>query len=90
MRVLVVAAIALGMTSCASDPKPFIGPDGRQAFTVTCDDWGEAMELCYSKARTVCGGNYDVIASVDDRKPVPSTAVTVPVRSLSVSCKAST
>lgn len=86
MRVFVVCGLLLA--GCSSAPQEFVGPDGRAAFVVACDDWGEAMPVCYTKAREKCGGNFDVVASVNDRKPVPSTSVTTPVRNLTFSCKA--
>jgi hypothetical protein len=88
LNTLKSGLVFLAVAGCANAPAEFTGPDGRAAFVVECDGWGEAMPICYERARAKCGGNYDVIASVDDRRPVPSTSVTTSVRNLTFSCRA--
>lgn len=72
-KVGLVGLLVLG--ACASDPPPraFTAPDGRPAFAITCSESG--MSVCYDRARASCGGNYDILQTVDGAVPI-SNAVT--------------
>lgn len=39
--------------------KPIIGPDGTENQLVSCP----SVEMCYEKAREVCGGPYKIVNS---------------------------
>lgn len=73
MKKLMLGA-ALLLTSCATAPTstPFLSPDGRQAFGVNCGDFG--MSACYTAAREACGGDYEVMESVDKTVPYSNPA----------------
>lgn len=66
--LLVCAAAALG--SCASAPSvtAFQSPDGRPAFAIDCSDTG--LSSCYTTARESCGGNYEIMRTVDGSVPI--------------------
>lgn len=88
-RLLVL--VALAAASCVSDPapKPFVSPDGRQAFAVDCSQSG--LSACYTRAREACGGDYEIMRTVDGSVPVtnPVTGQLVSLNDqrLYVSCK---
>jgi len=69
MKRLVVLA-ALAAVSCVSDPPPtsFLSPDGRQAFAINCSQSG--LSACYIRAREACGGDYEIMRTVDGSVPV--------------------
>ncbi len=70
-RFLAVAAIAA--SSCATVPAvtPFLSPDGRQAYGILCED---GMSACYTRAREACGGDYEVMRTVDTSVPYTNPA----------------
>jgi hypothetical protein len=56
-------ALLLGtsLVACAT-ARPIIGPDGTENQMITCP----AVEMCYDKAREVCGGSYKIVNSSAD------------------------
>ena len=46
----------LGFTGCAT-AKAIIGPDGSENQLISCPN----VDLCYEKAREVCGGPYRIV-----------------------------
>lgn len=78
--VLVAVVVVAG---CASSVRSIMAPDGRAGFVVGCDGWGEAADLCFSKAREACGGDYDIIARTDETSPTRGLT-----RRIEVACKA--
>lgn len=74
MRVLLVGLLALG--GCATDQiDTFFGeritqmtlPDGRPGHVVWCE---RGIDYCYSQARKVCGGNFEVLARTESTETV--------------------
>ena len=57
LRTLFVFLFAI-VVGCAT-ATPIIGPDGTVNQLVSCD----SVELCYEKAREVCGGTYKIVNS---------------------------
>jgi hypothetical protein len=58
MRYLVVLLVLSG---CAVQPKPFSGPNGRQAYAMECSGEGRTMHDCLVKAGDLCQRGYDVV-----------------------------
>lgn len=88
MKRLVFCA-ALFVSSCASAPTTVALPDGRVAYTVSCDGRRDSIANCMNAAASKCGGAYEVVdrqesstlAAVDDM------AVTIPRRDMIFVCK---
>lgn len=80
MKKLALVAL-LGLGGCATDapPRAFTAPDGRAAFAIQCSESG--MSVCYDRARASCGGNYEVLQTVDGAVPIsnPSTGQIIPL-----------
>lgn len=84
MRVLIAAAaVTLVGCSTTSSVRQITTPDGRKGFSVSCDGWGETSDLCYTKAREACGGDYEVMNRFEERTPQRGL-----VRRAEVACKA--
>ena len=87
-RLLLVCALVVG--GCAGpvgkmsadelawgEPvKPVTLPDGRAGFIVSCARGGD---YCYERARSVCGGDYEITRRVDPNERVD--------RSVEIVCK---
>lgn len=88
MKRLAVVGLVL-VASCSSAPSTVALPDGRVAYTVSCDGRRDSIASCLNAAASKCGGEYEVIdrresstlAAMDDM------AVTIPRRDLIFACK---
>ena len=92
MKKLIITAAVL-LTACASSSKTY-GPDGKEAYSITCSglarDWGN----CLSKAGDICGTRgYNVLSvngdsgAVITANPQMAFGGTTISRNMLVSCK---
>jgi hypothetical protein len=77
------AMLLLILSGCAVQPKPFTGPDGRQAYAMRC---GSHLDRCYEKAGQLCpSGGYDVIDRATGT--IMSGNVAAPSHTLAIQCR---
>lgn len=87
IAVLGLAALAAGCGASVSETRD---PFGQRALLIRC---GVKAEECQAKAKEICPGGYDVLASGEDRAVVSSGTVGnpqtmfVPENLLQVRCR---
>jgi len=66
MKAAVLALAAAIVIGCANNkPVQFSGPNGRQAYSMSCSGrggWGE----CYQQLGKLCPGGYDIIQTTSE------------------------
>lgn len=90
MRFLVLVLAAIGLTACAVPAKSVIGPDGKQAYVLTCSGYMRDRQDCLVKAGQVCPSGYNVVddSSQTSGAMVIGNTVAVARRDyLTISCK---
>lgn len=78
------------LTSCAAiEPNQFIGPNGKQAYSMKCSGMGRTLDACYQKAGELCPHGYIIIdrASGTVAIPVNGSIMATPQHNLAVECK---
>jgi len=86
--VAVLGAVLLA--SCAIEPKRFVGPNGKAAYSMECSGMGRTLEACYQKAGEICPVGYNIINSTSGTVAVPvygGGIVAVPDYGLAIECK---
>lgn len=56
MRLALLLSM-VAVAGCASTPEPFTGPNGRTAYSLSCNRLG----YCYEKASNLCPKGYDSV-----------------------------
>jgi hypothetical protein len=52
------------LTACMSiSPTQFVGPNGKEAYSMRCSGMGRSMEACYQKAGQVCPSGYNIVSN---------------------------
>lgn len=90
MRIPMLAAVAaVALSGCSVNPKPFIGPSGNDAYSMTCSGMGRGWSDCYTKAAELCPDGYKVVSQQSGTKVVPTAIGPIgsPNQSLAVECK---
>jgi hypothetical protein len=92
VKLAALVLIAL-LTGCASASKTY-GPDGREAYTLTCSGAARSWSNCYAKAGKICGTKgYDVLSQNGDQNAIITgsngnfAGASGNSRSLLISCK---
>lgn len=92
MKGLIIFAFA-ALAGCAFASKTY-APDGRQAFSITCDGLANSWAGCFKKAGAICKERgYDVFTQGSDggilvtATQAAATAGSVINRNLIVACK---
>ena len=87
-------SLALGflflLASCASiQPKEFMGPNGKTAYSMRCSGMGRTLDDCYKKAEELCPNGYTIIdrASGFVAVPVNGGVMAAPQHNLAIECK---
>lgn len=63
---------AFALAACAGiQPKPFVGPNGKTAYSMHCSGMGRTLEACYQKAGEICPAGYNIINSTSGTVAVP-------------------
>jgi len=90
MKKSSIILIALSLASCAAiEPKQFIGPNGKIAYSMRCSGMGRTLDACYQKAGEVCSNGYTIIdrASGTVAVPVNGSIMAAPQHNLAIECK---
>lgn len=59
---LIVSALSIAfMSGCAIEPKQFVGPNGKTAYSMKCSGMGRDLDACYQKAGQLCKNGYIVV-----------------------------
>lgn len=93
MKVFVIfTAMLTGLAACseAISPKPFTGPDNRQAFAMKCSGFGRTLSQCYAKSGELCPLGYDIIDVSSGVAAVPTSTggfIAAPQHSLAIQCR---
>ena len=62
--ILLLVCTAAFLSGCGARAKPIIGPDGREAYHVTCGGIQNSMTDCIEKAGEICGSRgYNILWS---------------------------
>jgi hypothetical protein len=94
-RSLLILGV-LALAACAGiEPKPFIGPNGKTAYSMHCSGMGRTLEACYQKAGEICPAGYNIINSTSGTIAVPTYGghgepagtVATPDYGLAIECK---
>jgi len=59
-----LVGIVLAFTCCAcasTAPHQFVGPHGRTAFSLQCNQGGRTLDECYKTAWSLCPAGYDFV-----------------------------
>jgi hypothetical protein len=88
-QLLVVTLSVLMIAACSVDPRPFIGPDGNNAYSMRCSGMGLDWSDCYAEAGKLCPNGYKIIQQHSGMIAVPagSTLIAAPKQDLVVECK---
>lgn len=91
MKMFCMIAIAVLLQSgCAAiEPKQFVGPNSKTAYSMKCSGMGRTLDACYKKAGEVCPGGYNIIDRASGTVGVPMDGGTmmVPQYNLAIECK---
>lgn len=82
--------ISLLLTACAAiEPKQFIGPNGKTAYSMRCSGMGRTLDACYTKAGEVCPSGYTIIdrASGIIAAPINGGIMAASQHNLAIECK---
>lgn len=61
MRIMFLLAAGL-LSGCAITAQPFVAPDGKEAFEISCPGTARSMASCMRKAGEMCGpAGYDIL-----------------------------
>ena len=88
-RQIIIATITLILSGCAVEPKQFIGPNGKTAYSMRCSGMGRSLDECYQKAGEMCPNGYTIV----DRStgtvavPVNGSIMAAPQNNLAIECK---
>ena len=93
IRIVVLVTLASLLASCGSSTKTF-GPDGREAYSLTCSGLARNWGMCLEKAGEICEKRgYDVITATGDQGAVVNFdqsgefASTTRTRNMVIACK---
>jgi hypothetical protein len=93
MKRAIAIGIAISLTGCTFATKTF-APDGRQAFSISCDGLANSWGGCFRKAGSICKEKgYDVFTRSSDgglivtATPTAATGGSVISRNLIIACK---
>ena len=90
MKIIVTILVAMLISSCAAiEPKQFVGPNGRMAYSMQCSGMGRTLDACYQKAGEVCPNGYTIIdrATATVAVPINGSIMAVPQHNLAIECK---
>jgi len=89
-RTLLILGV-LSLSACAGiEPKPFVGPNGKTAYSMHCSGMGRTLDACYQKAGEICPAGYNIINSTSGTVAVPvygGGTVAAPDYGLAIECK---
>jgi hypothetical protein len=81
----------LALTACASiTPRPFVGPNGKTAYSMQCSGMGRTLDDCYQKSGELCPSGYSIVSSTAGTVAVPTYGggtLAVPDYGLAIECK---
>ena len=88
MKTTLLAALVLALSGCVHVDR-FVGPHGENMAEIKCGGYAR-MSDCYSKAREVCGGNFELAGKregvVYSQNSYNHTITPVSTRSITVIC----
>lgn len=92
-RSIIIGA-AMALSACTFASKTY-APDGRQAFSISCDGLGNTWAGCFKKAGGICKERgYDMFTQSGDQgvlvtaTPGAFTGASILSRNLIIACKA--
>jgi len=88
-KVLIILTVAALVSCAAIEPKQFVGPNGKAAYSMRCSGMGRTLDACYQKAGEVCLNGYTIIdrASGTVAVPVNGSIMAAPQHNLAIECK---
>jgi hypothetical protein len=89
-HTLIALAGAITLASCAIDPKPFVGPNGKAAYSMECSGSGRTLAACYQKAGQLCPAGYNIVGTTSGTVAVPvygGGILAAPDYGLAIECK---
>jgi hypothetical protein len=90
MKVFPLVFFVSILCSCAAiEPKQFVGPNGKTAYSMRCSGMGRTLDACYQKAGEVCPNGYTIIdrASGTVAIPINGSIMAAPQHNLAIECK---
>ena len=86
-----VATIPILLLGCAVaiEPKQFLGPNSKTAYSMKCSGNGRTLEGCYQKAGELCPGGYNIVDRTNGTVGIPmqSGTLMVPQYGIAIECK---
>jgi hypothetical protein len=85
--------LALLVASCASaiEPRSFVGPNGKTAYSMECSGMGRTLDACFQKAGEVCPRGYQIVSQTSDIVGLPmgrgQGMMIAPKRGLAIECR---
>ena len=90
-KKLFLAAVSFLLTACAAiEPKQFVGPNSKTAYSMKCSGMGRTLDACYKKAGEVCPGGYNIIDRASGTVGMPMAnggTMMVPQHNIAIECK---
>jgi hypothetical protein len=78
------------LTACMPvSPSPFVGPNGKTAYSMRCSGFGRTIQECYQKAGEVCPAGYTIVDNSSGTVAVMNQGMMVASqkRDLVIECK---
>lgn len=61
-KTVFITAVPGILIACAAiEPKQFVGPNSKIAYSMKCSGMGRTLDACYKKAGDICPGGYNII-----------------------------
>lgn len=81
-------ALVVPLFGCESIPEKFVGPNSRDAYSMSCG--GDPTD-CYKKASQLCPSGYQIINSTSSSQLVTNTytkqSISIPRTNVAIECK---
>lgn len=91
MKLILSFLITIFILGCASvTPVSFVGPNGKQAYSMKCSGLGRTLEACYQKAGEVCPTGYNIINTMSGTVAIPTASggvLAAPSHNIAIECK---
>lgn len=90
IKKVFLVVVPLLVTACAAiEPKQFVGPNGKAAYSMRCSGMGRTLDACYQKAGEVCSSGYAIIDRASGTVGIPMNGGTMMAmqHNLAIECK---
>ena len=90
MKTYLITFLLIFFVGCASvSPQRFVGPNGKEAYSMKCSGRGRTWDKCYKKAGDLCKNEYNIVQQSSSTVAVPygNSFIAAPKQTLAIECK---